>query len=193
MCRGTWTATGFTSFLGFGTNPDGRAGGVLSMVATHHCTMGMTMTGIPMTVTSTVKAPAGSNYVQGVRVRDFTTHYRWQDRHAARAATGLGVTSAGASTIDLFGRHARDYDAWYETACSSAEWQDCAGCRARRWTTGQALSRARGGWRSLLRACPLLQPGGAPITTPCPWRADERDHPGECHLANMTSVDICAS
>jgi len=73
MCQGTWTATGFTSFLSFGTNSDGQAGGVLSMVVTHHCTMGMTMTGIPMTVTSTVKAPAGSTYVQGVTVCDFTT------------------------------------------------------------------------------------------------------------------------
>jgi len=38
---------------------------------THYCTtMGMTMTGIPMTVTSTVNAPPG--YVQGTTVCDFT-------------------------------------------------------------------------------------------------------------------------
>ena len=34
--------------------------------------MGMTMTGIPMTVTSTVDAPAGSSYVEGTTVGDFT-------------------------------------------------------------------------------------------------------------------------
>lgn len=43
VCQGTWKATGFTSFTGFGAN------------VTHYCkTMGMTMTGIPMTVTSTI-------------------------------------------------------------------------------------------------------------------------------------------
>ena len=46
-------------------------GGVLSIVVTHDCkTMGMTMPGIPMSVTSTVNAPAG--YVQGTTVADFT-------------------------------------------------------------------------------------------------------------------------
>jgi hypothetical protein len=70
-CQGTWKATAFTSFLDFGTNSDGQEGGVLSLVVSHYCTtMGMTMTGIPMTVTSTVKAPAG--YVAGITVGDFT-------------------------------------------------------------------------------------------------------------------------
>jgi hypothetical protein len=70
-CEGTWRATDFTSFVGFGANPRGRLGGVLSIVVTHFCqTMGMTMTGIPMTVTSTVNAPAG--YVAGTTVADFT-------------------------------------------------------------------------------------------------------------------------
>jgi hypothetical protein len=46
-------------------------GGVLSITVTHYCTiMGMTMTGIPVTVTSTVNAPPG--YVQGITVCDFT-------------------------------------------------------------------------------------------------------------------------
>jgi hypothetical protein len=70
-CKGTWWATDFTSFVSFGSNRSGRAGGVLSIVVTHECkTMGMTMTGIPMTVTSTVNAPAG--YVQGTTVANFT-------------------------------------------------------------------------------------------------------------------------
>ena len=34
--------------------------------------MGMTMTGIPMTVTSTVGARAGSTYAEGTAVCDFT-------------------------------------------------------------------------------------------------------------------------
>ncbi|HEY5989926.1 MAG TPA: hypothetical protein VIV12_26610 [Streptosporangiaceae bacterium] len=71
MCKGTWKATGFTSFTDFGTNDQGQDGGVLSMVVTHYCkTMGMTMTGIPMTVTSIVNAPPG--YTEGTTVGDFT-------------------------------------------------------------------------------------------------------------------------
>lgn len=71
MCQGTWKATGFTNFTDFGTNDQGQDGGVLSMVVTHYCTtMGMTMTGIPMTVTSTVNASAG--YTEGTTVGDFT-------------------------------------------------------------------------------------------------------------------------
>jgi hypothetical protein len=46
---------------------------VLSLKVTHYCkTMGMVMGGIPMTVTSTVNAPAGSSYVEGTTVCDFT-------------------------------------------------------------------------------------------------------------------------
>ena len=70
MCQGTWKATGFTSFTDFGTSDQGQDGGVLSLVVTHYCkTMGMTMTGIPMTVTSTVNAPPG--YTEGSTVGDF--------------------------------------------------------------------------------------------------------------------------
>jgi hypothetical protein len=72
-CQGTWKATAFTSFTDFGTNANGEEGGVLSLLVTHYCkTMGMSMTGIPMTVTSTVNAPAGSSYVEGTTVCDFT-------------------------------------------------------------------------------------------------------------------------
>ena len=71
-CQGTWWATDFTSFVSFGADPrGGPLGGVLSVVLGHHCTtMGMTMTGMPMTVTSTLRAPAGS--VRGTTVGDFT-------------------------------------------------------------------------------------------------------------------------
>ena len=72
-CQGTWKATDFTSFVDFGVNNDGQEGGVLSLVVSHYCTtMGMTMTGIPMTVTSTVKVPAGYVAVAGITVGDFT-------------------------------------------------------------------------------------------------------------------------
>jgi hypothetical protein len=70
-CQGTWKATGFTSFVDFGVNSDGQEGGFLSLVVSHSCTtMGMTMSGIRMTVISTVKAPAG--YLAGITVGDFT-------------------------------------------------------------------------------------------------------------------------
>jgi len=73
ICKGTWTATAFTSFTDFGTNDQGLEGGVLSIVVTHYCTtMGMTSTGIPMTVTSVIDAPAGGAYAEGTTVCDFT-------------------------------------------------------------------------------------------------------------------------
>lgn len=71
ICKGTWKATGFTSFTDFGPGTGSAEGGVLSMVVTHYCpAMQMTMTGIPMTVTSTVNAPAGT--VEGTTVGEFT-------------------------------------------------------------------------------------------------------------------------
>lgn len=71
VCQGTWKATALTGFTDFGVNDQGEEGGVISMTVTHYCkTMGMTMTGIPMTVTSTVNAPA--DYTEGITVGDFT-------------------------------------------------------------------------------------------------------------------------
>jgi hypothetical protein len=73
VCQGTWEATAFTGFTNFGMNSKGQEGGVLSFVVTHHCkTSKMTMTGIAMTVTSTVNAPLGSNYIEGTTVGPFT-------------------------------------------------------------------------------------------------------------------------
>ena len=70
-CKGTWWATEFKSFVSFGADRSGRVGGVLSIAVTHDCAaMGMTMTGIPMTVTATVDAPAG--FLQGTTVGEFT-------------------------------------------------------------------------------------------------------------------------
>src|SRR6266542_3711791 len=72
-CRGTWTATALTGWTDFGASRDGKHGGIVSLLVTHHCTtMGEVHTGIPMTVTSTRNAPPGSNDVEGVTVGEFT-------------------------------------------------------------------------------------------------------------------------
>jgi hypothetical protein len=71
VCQGTWKATALTGFTDFGVNDQGEEGGVISMTVTHNCkTMGMTMTGIPMTVTSSVNAL--TSYTEGTTVGDFT-------------------------------------------------------------------------------------------------------------------------
>ncbi len=73
-CKGTWVATSLTGWSSFGVDENGEEGGVLSLVITHYCsTMGMTMTGIPMTVTSAVNAPAGADYVEGITMGMFDT------------------------------------------------------------------------------------------------------------------------
>jgi hypothetical protein len=72
-CRGTWTATALTGWTDFGASRDGKHGGIVSMLVTHHrTTMGEVHTGIPMTVTSTRNAPPGSNDVEGVTVGEFS-------------------------------------------------------------------------------------------------------------------------
>lgn len=71
VCQGTWWATGFSSFERFSRGARRRVGGVLSIVVAHYCeTMGMTMTDIPMTITSTLDAPPG--YLEGTTMADFT-------------------------------------------------------------------------------------------------------------------------
>jgi hypothetical protein len=68
-CTGTWKATKLTGWTDFGR---GR-GGSVSLQVTHYCsTMGEVHTDIPMTVTSAPHAPAGSPYVTGTTVAEFT-------------------------------------------------------------------------------------------------------------------------
>jgi hypothetical protein len=97
-CRGVWKATALTGWTDFGTVRGHRHGGVASLVVTHECvTMGMVHTGIPMTVTSDLNAPAGSSYTTGVTVGDFTVAIGgrvWISGHHDPA----DVTSAAAST-----------------------------------------------------------------------------------------------
>jgi hypothetical protein len=70
-CQGTWKATSLGGFTSFGQDASGDVGGVISMTTSHYCkTMGMTMTGVPMTVTSAINAPAGTT--EGTVLGPFT-------------------------------------------------------------------------------------------------------------------------
>lgn len=72
-CRGLWTATKLTGWTDFSAARSRPHGGIVSMLVTHYCTTtGEIHTDIPMTVTSTRDAPAGSSYVEGVTVAEFT-------------------------------------------------------------------------------------------------------------------------
>jgi hypothetical protein len=72
-CKGRWRATELTGWTDFGGSTAGRHGGVLSLLVTHSCqTMGMVHAGVPMTVTSTLYAPADSAYVEGTTTAGFT-------------------------------------------------------------------------------------------------------------------------
>jgi hypothetical protein len=73
QCRGVWWATSLTGWTDFSVGPTRKHGGLVSMLVTHYCfTTGEIHTGIPMTVTSTRNAPAGSSFVEGVTVAEFT-------------------------------------------------------------------------------------------------------------------------
>lgn len=83
-CRGIWKATALIGWTDFGAARGHRHGGVVSLLVTHYCpTMGMVHTGIPMTVTSALRAPSGSPYVTGVTVAAFTVPTRGKVRITA--------------------------------------------------------------------------------------------------------------
>lgn len=72
-CTGTWKATALTGWTDFGAGRNRLHGGTVSLLVTHYCaTMSEVHTGIAMTVTSTRNAPAGSGYLDGVTVGEFT-------------------------------------------------------------------------------------------------------------------------
>ena len=72
-CRGTWSATALTGWTDFGAARSPTHGGIVSMLVTHRCAAtGEIHTDIPMTVTSTRRAPEGSSSVEGVTVGEFT-------------------------------------------------------------------------------------------------------------------------
>ena len=73
QCRGVWWATALIGWTNFSVGPSRTHGGIVSMLVTHYCaTTGEIHTGLPMTVTSTRNAPAGSSYFEGVTVAEFT-------------------------------------------------------------------------------------------------------------------------
>jgi len=60
VARGTWAATAFTSFVGFGGPNPGTQGGVLEFTATLSPQGGSPLSGVPVSVTCRVFAPPGT-------------------------------------------------------------------------------------------------------------------------------------
>jgi hypothetical protein len=72
VARGTWAATGFTSFVGFGGPHPGFEGGQLKFSATLFPDGGSPVTGVPVSVTCRVNAPSGFTDEEGTTVGAFT-------------------------------------------------------------------------------------------------------------------------
>ena len=70
FARGTWEATAFDSFTGFGGPNPGTQGGVLHMTITIFPNGGAPLTGRPMSVTCAIFAPAGTE--EGITFGAFT-------------------------------------------------------------------------------------------------------------------------
>ncbi len=68
--RGTWAATGFSSFTGFGGPNNGLQGGILAITVTLFPDGGAPVTGMPMTITCMISAPPGVE--EGVTLDGFT-------------------------------------------------------------------------------------------------------------------------
>jgi hypothetical protein len=74
VSRGTWAATGFTSFVAFGGPNPGVEGGQLTFSATLFPDGGSPMTGVTVIVTCRVNAPSGFTDEEGTTVGAFTEH-----------------------------------------------------------------------------------------------------------------------
>jgi len=72
VARGTWQATGFTSFDAFGGPSPGIQGGVLDITVTLFPDGGTPETGVPMSVTCRVNHPTGFTGEEGTTVDGFT-------------------------------------------------------------------------------------------------------------------------
>jgi len=72
VARGTWAATRFTSFVGFGGPHPGFEGGQLKFSATLFPDGGSPVTGVPVSVTCRVNAPSGFTDEEGTTVGAFT-------------------------------------------------------------------------------------------------------------------------
>jgi hypothetical protein len=74
VARGSWAATGFTSFVAFGGPNPGVEGGQLTFSATLFPEGGSPMTGVTVIVTCRVNAPSGFTDEEGTTVGAFTEH-----------------------------------------------------------------------------------------------------------------------
>jgi hypothetical protein len=74
VARGTWAATGSTSFVRFGGPNPGVEGGQLTFSATLFPDGGSPVTGVPVIVTCRVNAPSGFTDEEGTTVGAFTEH-----------------------------------------------------------------------------------------------------------------------
>jgi hypothetical protein len=74
VARGTWAATGFTTFHGFGGPSPGTQGGQLWFTATLFPDGGSPHTGIVMSVTCLVGVGPGHGFEEGTTVDGFTEH-----------------------------------------------------------------------------------------------------------------------
>ena len=72
VARGTWAATAFTSFMGFGGPNPGTQGGQLKFKATLFPDGGTPVTGVPVSVTCRVFAPRSFTEEEGTTVGAFT-------------------------------------------------------------------------------------------------------------------------
>ena len=68
--RGTWDATGFTSFIAFGGSNNGLEGGILALTVTLFPEGGAPVTGQAMTITCMINAPPGTE--ENVTLGGFT-------------------------------------------------------------------------------------------------------------------------
>jgi hypothetical protein len=74
VARGTWAATAFTNFVGFGGPNPGQEGGQLVFTATLFRDGGSSVTGVPVVVTCVVFRPSGFTGEEGTSVGTFTEH-----------------------------------------------------------------------------------------------------------------------
>src|SRR5262245_37380228 len=72
FAKGTWRATGFTSFVSFGGENPGQQGGVLSITVTLVPIGGTSVSGVPMTITCELGTLPSPPPEEGTTVDGFT-------------------------------------------------------------------------------------------------------------------------
>ncbi len=76
FAKGTWKATAFVSFRHFGGPNAGTQGGVLHLIVTLFPDGGTPVTGLSMSITCRINAPAGFTEEEGVTLDLFTEKIR---------------------------------------------------------------------------------------------------------------------